>query len=91
MRRLVFLSTFCVFVFLYYYYFFLLTQLLRNYWTDFHQSLPTDIFAVLFVNGRTPIKIGLPKILGLKMSSFGAKSQPPPSSDGAARKRGGIL
>jgi len=30
-----------------------MTRLLSNGWTDFHQVLPTDVFAMLFVNGGT--------------------------------------
>ena len=30
-----------------------MTRLLSNGWTDFHQILPTDVFAMLFVNGGT--------------------------------------
>ena len=58
--------------------FFLLTQLLTK-------SLPTDVFAVLFVNGDTPMKIGPQKIWGeggSKCAFSGVKIQTPPSSDG---------
>jgi len=43
-------------------------RLLSNGWMDFHQVFTKDVFAVLFINGGTPMKIGSPKNLGLKTS-----------------------
>jgi len=48
------------------------------------KSSPTDVFALSFVNGVTPMTIGspAPKILcGPKTSIFGAKIHTSPSSD----------
>jgi len=39
---------------------FLLKRLLSNGWTDFHQIFTKDVFAVLFVNGSTAMKIASP-------------------------------
>jgi len=43
---------------------------------------PTDVFALLLVNGATPMKIGPPIFGGPKSPYYGAKIQTPPSSNG---------
>jgi len=50
--------------------------------------LDQDVFAVLFFNGGTPMKIALitPKKLELKTSIFERKIQIPQSSDGRCAK-----
>jgi len=42
---------------------FLLMRLLSNGLTHFHQVFTKNVFAVLFVNGGTPMKIGPLKII----------------------------
>jgi len=47
----------------------------------FPNSSPLDVFAVLFVNDGTPLKIAPPKKIGGKNVHFLAKIQTHPSSD----------
>jgi len=79
-----FLGAFC--------FFFRLTRLLRNGWTDFHQSPPTDVFVVLFFNVFVVPHENRPaRQMCSKRPFLERKFRLRRLQAAAARKRGGIL